>query len=156
MMRSEALDLPSAKVPFEFKGKQYHTTKRLLLSTSIQFENTTVRILNAHLQAYFMLQTNSDIHRQQRDTIESLLRSANGPAVLAGDMNSAPTEGLVNQFRSAGFHTAQNSLPTWKRRDYTLDHIFINGQLELTQPVEIIPTHAADHHALLARLKVRA
>lgn len=144
------VDLPSARVSFDFQGKRHRTTERLLISANVNIANTPVRILNTHLQAYFMLNTDSNQHRAQRDVVEQMLRAQAGCTILAGDMNSAPGESLVRQFSHCGFQTAQNKLPTWKRREYVLDHILFNDPLSLRRPVEIIPTATADHHLLLA------
>lgn len=146
----QAIDLPSAEVAFEFEGKTHRTTQRLLLSATVTINGRKVRILNTHLQAYFMLKTDSNLHRAQRDAVEQLLRNESGCTVLAGDMNSAPGESLVEQFRNCGYETAQAERTTWKRRDYVLDHIFFNSSLLLREPVKIVPTTTADHHLLMA------
>jgi endonuclease/exonuclease/phosphatase (EEP) superfamily protein YafD len=120
-----------------------------LISAEIVIEARTVRLMNTHLQAFFMIGSSSAEHPAQRDAIEAELRKQQGAAVLAGDFNCAPGEGLVEQLDGAGFRAVQNKTPTWRRMPYAMDHLFYNAPLKLVSHA-VIPTLASDHHAVLA------
>lgn len=142
-------DLPAADVEFEFEGVRRRPSQRLLISASTVIQGVSIRLLNTHLQAFFMIGSTSKEHPAQRDAIEAELRRQQGPAILAGDLNCAPGEGVVEQFERAGFRTAQNRELTWRRMPYVLDHLFYNAPLHLENQ-SVIPTMASDHHAVRA------
>lgn len=142
-------DLPPAPVEFEFAGKIRHASSRLLISVETTIDGTPLSILNTHLQAFFMINSSSNEHSAQRDIVETALRKVPGPAILAGDMNSAPGETLVEQFGRAGFEAVQTSEPTWRRRPYVVDHIFHNTRLNCLDR-RVVHTDVSDHHALVA------
>ena len=146
----EKIDLPSAQVEFEFEGKKRRTSSRLLLQAFTRLDGRKVKILNTHLQAFFMIGDSSDSHPAQRNIVEAHLRKGgHEPAILAGDMNSSPAESLVKQFENAGFRTAQNETVTWRRMPFVTDHLFYNAALRLvSQRVEV--TSTSDHHAVVA------
>jgi endonuclease/exonuclease/phosphatase family metal-dependent hydrolase len=149
----ERIDLPAAPIEFEFAGKTRRASQRLLIGATVTIDGLPVRIMNAHLQAFFMIGTSSDQYPEQRNIVEALLRKQSGAAILAGDMNSTPEEGLVAQFRGAGFSSGQCGQVTWKRRPYVVDHIFHNAQLRQTQ-CKVVETEVSDHHALLAEFEL--
>lgn len=141
------LDLPPADIPFEFEGRTRRPSHRLLLSASTEVEGHGVRLVNTHLQAFFMINATSDEHRTQRDMVERELHRCGTPVLLAGDFNCSPGDSLVRQFEEAGFHASQKDQITWRRRPYVLDHIFYNAPLRL-ESCRVIPTTASDHHAV--------
>ena len=144
------IDLPPADLEFEFEGKMRRASSRLLIETSTTIEGRDVRIMNTHLQAFFMIGGSSDSHPEQRNIIEERLKLySGGAAILTGDMNSAPGETIVRQFEDSGYQTAQNSEVTWRRRPYITDHIFYNSNLELKSG-RVFQTHVSDHHAVVA------
>ncbi|KAF0095551.1 MAG: endonuclease/exonuclease/phosphatase [Puniceicoccaceae bacterium 5H] len=145
----QRIDLPAPDIEFDFFGEPSRPTSRLLLSATTEIDGRLVRLFNAHLQAFFIINHSSDHHREQRDVLEAYLRDSTLPTILGGDMNSAPKEGLVRQFLRAGYRTAQNSTVTWKRLPYVLDHLFYNDCLQL-QEYEVVNTLAADHELLRA------
>lgn len=145
----ERLDLPAAPIEFEFGGKKRHASSRLLIGVTTDIGGSRLRILNTHLQAFFMIGALSDAYPDQRNMVEAELRKQAGPAILSGDMNSTPEESLVSQFESAGFLTVQKTEPTWKRRPYVVDHIFRNAGLRL-EAHQILHTPASDHDAIVA------
>jgi endonuclease/exonuclease/phosphatase family metal-dependent hydrolase len=145
----QKIDLPAPSVDFEFGGLPRTPSERLLISAEIVIEARTVRLMNTHLQAFFMIGSSSAEHPAQRDAIEAELRKQQGAAVLAGDFNCAPGEGLVEQFDGAGFRAVQSKTPTWRRMPYVMDHLFYNPPLQLVSHA-VIPTLASDHHAVLA------
>jgi endonuclease/exonuclease/phosphatase (EEP) superfamily protein YafD len=113
-------------------------------------EGRRLKILNTHLQAFFMIGDSSDAHPEQRSIVESRLRAVGGePLILAGDMNSAPGESIVRQFENAGFRTVQNEEITWRRMPFVTDHLFFNAPL---RPVshKVEKTDVSDHHAVVA------
>jgi endonuclease/exonuclease/phosphatase family metal-dependent hydrolase len=143
-------DLPSAQLDFVFEGKKRRTSSRLLLEVSTILEGRRLKVLNTHLQAFFMIGDSSDAHPEQRSIVESKLRAVGGePLILAGDMNSAPGESIVSQFENAGFRTVQNEEITWRRMPFVTDHLFFNAPL---RPVSqhVAKTDVSDHHAVVA------
>ena len=144
------VDLPASGLEFEFAGKKRRPSSRLLIEVSTICAGRRLKILNTHLQAFFMIGASSDDYPQQRDLVEARLRTIGAePAILAGDMNSAPGESLVSQFKKAGFSTVQNAEPTWRRMPYVMDHIFYNNPLRfVAQRIE--KTNVSDHHAVVA------
>lgn len=145
----ERVDLPAARISFEFAGKRRCASERLLIAATVDVGGVPVRLMNTHLQAFFMIGSTSDEHPAQRDRVEAMMRAGGGATILAGDMNSAPGEGLVEQFAAAGFETAQRDRPTWKRRPYVVDHIFHNRGLRLVEAA-VVETSASDHDAVRA------
>ena len=107
---------------------------------------------NTHLLAFFMLQSSSEDHLEQRNMVIDQLRASKGPTLLGGDFNVSKHDSLIRQFASAGFATVQDKEITWRRRPYVLDHIFYSRHL---RPVSFVvkATPASDHHALLAEFE---
>ena len=149
----QSQDLPPPPIIFEFEGKTVAPSFRQLISARTQIAGRTIQLFNTHLQAFFMINGVSDEHRGQRDLIEAAVRSAEGPVLLAGDFNCSPEEDLVAQFAGAGFRTAQNVEPTWRRRPYVMDHLFYNAGLKVEHS-EVVPTWCSDHHAVTAKLRL--
>ncbi len=145
----DRVDLPAAPIHFEFDGKKRQASSRLLIEATTEINGSSLRILNTHLQAFFMIGALSDAYPEQRNIVEAELRKQTGPAILCGDMNAAPEESLVEQFEAAGFSTVQKTEPTWKRRPYVVDHIFRNSGLRLMSH-KILPTPTSDHDAIVA------
>ncbi len=142
-------DLPAADIEFEYGGTVRTPSQRLLISASTVLLGREIRLLNTHLQAFFMIGASSADHLSQRDMVEASLRGQTGPTLLAGDLNSAPGEGVIEQFAGAGFQTVQNEQMTWRRKPFILDHLFYNQTLRLVNH-SVIPTMASDHHAVRA------
>jgi endonuclease/exonuclease/phosphatase family metal-dependent hydrolase len=149
----QRVDLPAAPIEFEFGGKKRHASSRLLIEATTEIDGVALRILNTHLQAFFMIGALSDAFPEQRNIVEAELRKQSGPAILCGDMNAAPEESLVEQFEAAGFLTIQKTEPTWKRRPYVVDHIFRNSALRLASH-QILPTPTSDHDAIVAEFEL--
>ena len=146
----EKVHLPAANLEFEFEGKTRQASSRLLIEASTTIEGRDVRLMNTHLQAFFMIAGSSDSHPEQRNIIEERLKLYSGrAAILTGDMNSAPGETIVRQFEDSGYQAAQNSEVTWRRRPYITDHIFYNSNLELKSG-RVVQTQVSDHHAVVA------
>lgn len=141
------VDLPPALLDFEFAGVRRKPSHRLLIGAETAIEGHPLRLLNTHLQAFFMVQSSSDDQPQQRDLVEKELRESRGPTLLGGDFNTVPGEKLVEQLESTGFRASQKTEVTWRRKPLVLDYIFHNASLRL-ESCRVIPTMASDHHAV--------
>lgn len=141
--------LPAAPLEFEFAGRLRQASPRLMIEAQTLCAGRMLPVFNTHLQAFFMIGGSSDDHPEQRRIVAERLRSVDGGAILAGDMNCAPGESLLEEFRESGLHTAQNHAVTWRRRPYVTDHIFFKGGLELIDS-RVVPTGCSDHHAVSA------
>ncbi|RRJ95880.1 endonuclease [Opitutaceae bacterium TAV4] len=142
-------DLPSPPVEFVFDNQTTTPTDRLLIGATTKIGGHTLSLLNTHLLAFFMLNTTSIEHPEQRQRIATHLQGARGPTLLSGDFNVRNHESLRAQFKREGFTTVQYEKPTWKRQPYVLDHIFYNNELRCVSH-EVITTPASDHHAIVA------
>ena len=127
---------------------------RLMISVDTDIEGRALRLLNTHLQAFFMINASSNDHHTQRDRIEVELRKCSGATLLGGDFNCAPGETLIEQFKRAGFHPSQNTEVTWRRMPFVIDHIFYNYGLRL-EGCAVVPTPASDHHAVRSEFSLR-
>ncbi len=141
------VDLPPAEISFEYGGIARKPSNRLLIGAETDIEGNSVRLLNTHLQAFFMIGATSNDYPSQRDRVEEELRKSSAATLLAGDFNAAPKEKVVEQFAQAGFQVSQNEEITWRRMPFVLDHIFFNQPLRLERCV-VIPTLTSDHHAV--------
>ena len=142
-------DLPAPDITFEFASRKRKPSSRLLIGAEASLPEGKIALLNTHLQAFFMVDSSSNLHLAPRNQVEQALRRTTLPSLLAGDFNCAPGETLIEQFSGAGFLPVQTSEITWRRRPYTLDHIFYNSPLELISS-EVIPNMVSDHHAVKA------
>lgn len=145
-----AEDLPSPPIEFDFYGEKKTPTDRVLIGAHTTVAGRELALLNTHLLAFFMLNSDSRAHPGQRERIAARLRAAAGaPTLLTGDFNVRDHEGLAAQFAAEGFRTVQTSAVTWRRMPYVLDHVFHNAPLRCVGH-QVIPTPASDHHALVA------
>lgn len=147
LRRFRKVDLPAAEITFEFAGTQRSPSQRVLIEAETEIAGRPVRLLNTHLQAFFMIQSSSNAHPLQRNLVAGELANSTGATLLGGDFNSAPGETLVQQLETAGFRASQTTQVTWKRMPFVLDHIFYNAPLRL-ECCTVIPTLASDHHAV--------
>jgi endonuclease/exonuclease/phosphatase family metal-dependent hydrolase len=145
-------DLPSPPIGFEFMGEQKTPTDRLLIGAKTTLAGHELQLFNTHLLAYFMLNSSSESHTEQRQLVIEQLRRASGPALLGGDFNVSKHNLLVRQFAEAGYQTVQVEEITWRRRPYVLDHIFYNRHLHPVRH-EVKPTLSSDHHILVAEFE---
>ena len=147
------LNLPSPPVEFDFFGEKKTPTDRLLIGATTMIDGRPLRLLNTHLLAFFMLNSSSEVHLNQRKLVEDQLRgSAEVPTLLTGDFNVSKHQSLIQQFADAGYQTVQATEVTWRRRPFVLDHIFYNRWLKPTG-WQVKPTPASDHHALSAEFE---
>lgn len=148
-----SINLPSPPVEFDFFGVKKTPTDRLLIGTTTDIGGRAVRLFNTHLLAFFMLNSSSEVHLNQRKLVEEQLRvSAHLPTLLTGDFNVSKHQSLIQQFADAGYLTVQSTEITWRRRPYVLDHIFYNRALRPTG-YSVKPTPASDHHTLSAEFE---
>lgn len=145
-------ELPSPPIEFEFEGKKSTPTDRLLIGAKTVLQRHDLHLFNAHLLAYFMLNSSSEDHLEQRKLVIKQIRRAAGPSLIAGDFNVSNRDSLVHQFAEAGYQTVQTKEVTWRHRPYVLDHIFYSKHL---RPVRytVKPTKASDHHILIAEFE---
>lgn len=148
------VDIPSPPIHFDFNGEDKTPTDRLLIGASTLIGGHMVKIYNTHLLAFFMLNSSSGDHPLQRTMVANILRSEKGAAFVGGDFNVSHHQSLVEQMAEAGCETVQQSLVTWRRRPYILDHIFYNRHL-LCENHAVVPTPASDHHLLVADFRIR-
>ena len=146
--------LPAPDVTFEFAETPRRPSPRLLIEATATLGAQSVRLLNTHLQAFFMIGRTSEEFRGQRDGLEAQLKGSTMPTLLGGDFNCGPGEEIVAQLAKVGFQTAQHSEITWRRKPFILDHLFFNSGLT-RQSVEVIPTTASDHHAVRATFELK-
>jgi len=153
LSRKHHVSLPAPPVEFEFRGTKRRPSQRLFLEATAEIGGKKLRLMNTHLQAFFMIGLSSERMRLQRDLVEAQLRQLRQPGILGGDFNCAPGENVVDQFVRAGFTAAQTREVTWRRQPFVLDHLFFNAGLELLE-CRVIPTLASDHHAVLGRFEL--
>jgi len=147
------MNLPSPPVEFDFFGVKKTPTDRLLIGATTTIAGHSVRLFNTHLLAFFMLNSSSEVHLNQRKLVEEQLRlSGDRPTLLTGDFNVSKHQSLIQQFADAGYETVQSTEVTWRRRPYVLDHIFYNKWLRPAAYV-VKPTPASDHHTLSAEFE---
>lgn len=145
-------ELPSPPIEFEFQGEEKTPTDRLLIGAKTTLAGHDLHLFNTHLLAYFMLNSSSDEHIEQRQFVIEQLQRAHGPVLLGGDFNVSNHSSLVRQFAEADYQTVQTKEVTWRRRPYVLDHIFYNRHLRLVG-CSVKPTLASDHHTLVAEFE---
>jgi endonuclease/exonuclease/phosphatase family metal-dependent hydrolase len=145
-------DLPSPRLEFEFAGQKHTPTDRLLLGATTTVAGRDLRLLNTHLLALFMLNSDTSNHPMQLRLVLEAARASTGPTVLAGDFNVLSHEALTRQFAAAGYQSVQTDQPTWRRHPFVLDHIFFNRHL---RPVShlVRPTRASDHSVVVAEFE---
>jgi endonuclease/exonuclease/phosphatase family metal-dependent hydrolase len=141
------VDLPAAEITFEYAGIRRTPSQRLLIEAQTNIEGRAIRLLNTHLQAFFMIKGSSNNQLTQRNIVEAELAGSQAPTLLGGDFNSAPEETVVQQYERVGFRASQTTEITWRRMPFVLDHIFYNAPLRL-ESCTVIPTLASDHHAV--------
>ena len=95
-----------------------------MIGAETQINGRSLRLINTHLQAFFMINASSNDHHTQRDRVELELRRCTEAALLGGDFNCALGESLIEQFKRAGFRPSQNAKVTWRRMPFVVDHIF--------------------------------
>ena len=145
-------DLPSPPIEFEFQGEEKTPTDRLLIGAKTTLAGHDLHLFNTHLLAYFMLNSSSEKHIEQRQFVVEQLHRAHGPMLLGGDFNVSKHNSLVRQFAKAGYQAVQTEEITWRRRPYVLDHIFYNQHLHLVR-YSVKPSLASDHHILVAEFE---
>ena len=62
-------DLPSPPIEFEFDGKKRTPTDRLLIGAKTTMNGHELQLFNTHLLAYFMLNSSSEHHLEQRQLV---------------------------------------------------------------------------------------
>lgn len=142
-------DLPSPPIDFEFEGKKFTPTDRVLIGAETTIAGHQLHVVNTHLLAFFMIDSSSEVHGGQRKLVMEQMRTLQGPAVIGGDFNVSKHESLLRQFSTIGYRSVQAEQVTWRRRPYVLDHVFYNEHLHLLSH-SVEPTPTSDHHVLVA------
>lgn len=119
--------------------------RRSLLAAVVQIGSRRVTVFNTHLGL------NQEERREQMAVIAHAIRETRGPAVLMGDFNMEPDNPLFAEI-PVPFHKIHLRLkaPTLQS-GAEIDHIFTN------LPTGVVfawtqPTHASDHHPVVADL----
>ncbi len=146
------LELPSSPVEFEFEGEKTTPTDRLLIGAKTTLLGHEVQLFDTHLLAYFMLNSSSEQHNQQRQLVVEQLRRTHGPTLIGGDFNVSNRDSLIHQFADAGYQPVQSTEVTWRHRPFVLDHIFHSQHLRKVSYI-VKPTRASDHHILIAEFE---
>ena len=144
--------IPSPAIEFDFFGEKKTPTDRVMIGATTEIGGRSLRLLNTHLLAFFMLRSDSRAYPEQRRQIALKLRAAqaDGAALLlSGDFNVRDHVGLADEYAAEGFSTVQSSEVTWLRQPYVLDHIFHNAPLRCVRR-EVVRSRASDHLPLLA------
>lgn len=103
------MELPSPPIEFEFEGEKKTPTDRLLIGAKTTLYGREVQLFNTHLLAYFMLNSSSERHLQQRQLVVEQLRRTHGPTLIAGDFNVSNRDSLIHQFADAGYRSVQTT-----------------------------------------------
>ncbi len=143
--------LPAALISFDYRGRDYEPAERSLIGAWIDVDGRSIRLLNTHLQAYFMINASSDVYPEQRQVLASVLTGSDEPTILGGDFNCASSENTVSFIENYGYKTVQNKTITWHRMPFVLDHIFFSKHFILTKG-EVVNTFVSDHNAVSAVL----
>jgi endonuclease/exonuclease/phosphatase family metal-dependent hydrolase len=152
LFNQKHIDLPAADITFDYQGREYHAADRSLLSVDTKIGDQQVRILNTHLQAFFMVESTADQHPQQRNAIiraVSKTREEKLPVILCGDFNCTNHDGTLEAIKQTGLRTMQNQEITWRRMPLILDHILVSPEFQI-QNFEVIDTLVSDHKAVKA------
>jgi endonuclease/exonuclease/phosphatase family metal-dependent hydrolase len=147
--------LPAADFSFNFQERTVSPTERLLIGADVAVDGRQIRLLNTHLQAFFMVKRTADDYPQQRQLVAEEIERAGSPVILSGDFNSAPDEGTIAFLEQKGLTSVQKSEITWHRMPYVLDHIFFSKELVCRQ-WKVVPSFASDHMPLYADLEWRS
>lgn len=145
-------DLPSPQIQFTFQGKVSTPTDRLMIAADTSIGGRELHVFNTHLLAFFMLDSSSELHGEQRRMVVNEMASLHGPALIGGDFNVTRHDSLLRQFGAAGYKTVQEAKITWRRKPYVLDHVFYNSGLRAVA-YEVRPTPVSDHHVLVAEFE---
>jgi endonuclease/exonuclease/phosphatase family metal-dependent hydrolase len=144
--------VPSPAIEFDFFGEKKTPTDRIMIGATTEIGGRSLRLLNTHLLAFFMLRSDSRAYPEQRRQVALKLRAAQAEGaalLLSGDFNVRDHVGLADEYAAEGFSTVQSSEVTWLRQPYVLDHIFHNAPLRCVRR-EVVRSKASDHLPLLA------
>jgi len=147
LLRQFHVVLPAADLKFVYQGKNWLPAERSIIGATIELEGREILLLNTHLQAYFMIEGNSDEFPQQRQVLEILLRGRKCPVLLGGDFNCTEHEGTIAGIEATGLKTLQNRQNTWHRMPMVLDHIFFSPEFKVESRA-VVPTDVSDHDAV--------
>lgn len=147
LLREFHVILPAADLKFVYQGKNWLPAERSIIGANIEIDGQEIMLLNTHLQAYFMIEGNSDEFPQQRQVLEILLQGRKYPVLLGGDFNCTEQEGTIAGIEATGLKTLQNRQITWHRMPLVLDHIFYSPEFKVEDRA-VVATDVSDHDAV--------
>lgn len=146
-----------------------------VLVTQLRDEGQTVTVVNTHLPTLSLIPSRSDqalgrtwqegiehqlaVRRGFQKVVAGLLKQGTGPLIVAGDLNTPPRGGVVNQMRylklqdafalaGTGFGFTHHALFGHSR----LDYVWLRGlKAEQAAPLRDL---LSDHRALVVRLRL--
>ncbi len=135
---------------FPFAGPSTCSNRKALAAAKIEYGQETVWLVSIHIPWHWPIQS-----RQNETEAEQILKSLDGPIVMAGDFNSLPWTRRVSRLRDAS--DTQMAGPMYMtlshRRLVTplpIDFIFAPGG----GSVKLRPLLGSDHHGLLGTVRV--
>lgn len=150
----EHIPLPAADIVFPYGGKSWHAADRSLLSCLLEGPAGAIRVLNTHLQAFFMIESSADQHPTQRELLAQKIRESvaeDVPTILTGDLNCTTRERTLAVLTEAGVKTLQKRIITWRRMPLVLDHIMASRHFRM-RSFRVIDSDLSDHLPLLGSL----
>lgn len=156
LMDSTHIVLPAEDIEIDYQSRRWHLADRSLIRADINLDGHRIRLLNTHLQAYFVIGRNADDHPDQRDEVKHqvvLGYAECGEVLLAGDFNCAPGEHSINSLMETGLISANPGVVTWRRLPYSLDHIMYSRGFNL-ESFEAVDNTISDHLPVLAELEI--
>jgi endonuclease/exonuclease/phosphatase family metal-dependent hydrolase len=147
------IDVPSPAIEFVFRGRKTTPTDRVMIGAKTLVKGREVQIYNVHLLAFFMLGMSSTMFPWQRDLVADRLDASDMPTILGGDFNVSQDDPIVEQFAEHGYATVQQTVPTWRRQPFVLDHIFYNAGLRCVRH-SVENSNVSDHLPLVADFEI--
>lgn len=155
ILEGQEVRLPAADITFPYAARNWHAADRSLISVLVDAPWGRTRLLNTHLQAFFMIESLADKHPAPLEKVLSVIagaRAAGEPVILAGDFNCTPRENTIRRIEAAGLKTLQKKIITWRRMPFVLDHIFISPEFRLAK-VRVVDSTISDHMPVFAYLE---
>ncbi|WHH57317.1 endonuclease/exonuclease/phosphatase family protein [Petroclostridium sp. X23] len=123
---------------------------RGLIQADVNIDDKTIKVLSTHLSI------NSEERPEQIVYIIEKLKELDGPTVLIGDFNAAPSSNEVKQISEMMEDSAKEEYGTFPANDPTfrIDYIFVSEELEVKNN-KVIESEASDHLPVLAEVSLK-
>jgi endonuclease/exonuclease/phosphatase family metal-dependent hydrolase len=123
---------------------------RGLIQADVNIDDKTIKVLSTHLSI------NSEERPEQIVYIIEKLKELDGPTVLIGDFNAAPSSNEVKQISEMMQDSAKEEYGTFPANDPTfrIDYIFVSEELEVKNN-KVIESEASDHLPVLAEVSLK-